>query len=201
MPIPVIEASHSATGRAGGRQVRALVQTGATETHYRRGGEGAVLLLLLAGGIEDSFGREVFARLAQRFRVIAPEVPTGVRGGAAGAGAAEPVSLSKWLRDLIDGLGLARPSLVVDEGVGVAALGFTLLDRDRVGALVTLHLDHADPAAPAGLAEGPLPHADRPLLVVRLDPRADADARAGAACDAVVGLLHPRPAASPRGAC
>jgi pimeloyl-ACP methyl ester carboxylesterase len=106
-----------------------VLVTGAIETVYRRAGTGAPLLLLCNS--TDSPGRQLFEELASSCRVIAPVRPPRV-------------PFSGWLRDLIDGLGLDRPLLVVDDSIAEVALGFAQVEGDRVSGVVAV-----DPAAPA----------------------------------------------------
>lgn len=115
--------------------IRAVVQAGSTETRYCRAGSGAPVLLLGAGGMAGPFVLPLFHALAGSFRVIAPEPP----GDAGGDG----VPVCRWLRDVIDGLGLARPSIVADESLGVACLSFALADPERVERLVLVRRDGA----------------------------------------------------------
>lgn len=163
--------------------VRALVQTGATETQYHRAGRGDAVLLVLSTGIDTPFGRALFDELAAHFRVVAPQPPAG----------APPLAVSRWLRELIDGLGLARPVIVADEAAGVAALGFWLHDAHRVRALVAIRHDHPDPELPADSEA----MRDSELLVVRLDPAATTAGSARAAADAVHAFVQAREAAGP----
>jgi pimeloyl-ACP methyl ester carboxylesterase len=117
--------------------IEAVVHAGATETHYRRAGSGPVVLLLFPGGADDPPAACLFARLARRFRVIAPRPPASVRAAARFA-EGDPAPVADWLRDLIDGLGLVRPGLVACHAFGPAALAFSRTDPDRAGALVAL---------------------------------------------------------------
>jgi pimeloyl-ACP methyl ester carboxylesterase len=114
----------------------AVLVTGAIETHYRRAGNGRPLLLLLPCNSADSAGKQLFEGLATRCRVIAPVQPPGV-------------PFSDWLRDLIDGLGLDRPYLIVDTSIAEVARGFAQVEDERVGGVVAV-----DPAAdPSTLVE------------------------------------------------
>lgn len=171
--------------------IEAVVQAGAVETHYRRAGCGAPVLLLFPGGAADPLAALLFDRLARRFRVIAPLPPACVGAGASAGGEATPVS--RWLRDLIDGLGMSRPALVADESLGVAALGFSLMDPGRAGALVAVSRDPADPAdrldpsGPAVVLGGSPDSADHALLVLRLD---GAPERSAGAVEEMVRFLE-----------
>lgn len=157
--------------------VEALLQTGETETAYRRAGSGSPVILLFVRATEDPLGAELFQCLAERFRVIAPAMPVGVGRAPASGGGRAAVAVSQWLRDVIEGLGLVRPRVVVDESFAGMLLGFFLMERERVGGVVVVHRDHADPASTACPLEDRLEHASQRLLVVSVD--AAVDARAG----------------------
>lgn len=161
----------------------ALLVTGATETSYHRAGAGAPVLLLFPGGLADPLGARLFERLADRFRVIAPVQPAEV-----GKGGAVPVS--KWLRDLVDGLGLVRASIVADEPCAGAALGFALMELERVAGVVAVCRDPADPARPVGVVEDRLQHSAHGLLVVSVDPAGDLARGAAAAVHQMVPFLE-----------
>jgi pimeloyl-ACP methyl ester carboxylesterase len=139
---------------------QAVLVTGATETHYSRTGTGTPLLLLFPCKPADSLGKQLLEGLATRCRVIAPVRPAGL-------------PLSSWLRDLIDGLGLDRPYIVVDGSMAGGALGFALVEQERVGGVVAVCRDHPDPLRPAAI-EDRLVQCGQRLLVVALDPAADA---------------------------
>src|SRR5688572_22268608 len=85
----------------------AVLQTGTIETHYLRAGAGAPLLLLFQTALTDTLAAALFAQLSTRYRVVAPRVPAGV-GGAG-------MPLSRWLRELVDGLGFVQPTAIADE--------------------------------------------------------------------------------------
>lgn len=157
--------------------VEAVLQTGATETRYHRAGAGAPLLLLFTGAMTDPLGQALFDRLARRFRVIAPVIPAGVGAGA-------PVPIATWLRDLIDGLGLVRPSVVADEALAGALLGFSLIDPGRIDRVVAVCRDHADPASSVGML-----HAAHGLLVVSVDAASEAASCADEAVAEMVPFL------------
>lgn len=142
--------------------VEALVRADGSDIAYLRAGCGPPLVVLCvppeaaprgAGGGGSDRDRDaahaIAAHLAPRFRVIVPLAapPRGAAGG-------------RWLRGLIDGLGLERPTLVA--GASLAPLLLRVIDRDpdRVGAVVVV------PAASA--AEAWLPPAIDTLPGVRV---------------------------------
>lgn len=107
--------------------IEAVVQVGAQETHYLRCGRGDRVVVVLTG---DAVERLRLMRLyADGGRVIAPVPPkrdaTVVAGGAAGApddarrGPGwmaqddDGRAAADWIFGVIDGLGLARPAVVL----------------------------------------------------------------------------------------
>lgn len=137
----------------------AVLQTGAVETTYTRAGAGKPLLLLFPRGLADELAAELFPRLAARFRVVVPLAPAALGG--------PELSFSRWMRELIDGLGLEKPTLVVDEAHTGVVLGFALVDPGRVRGVVALCRDDADPASSVGMVQ-----ATQGLLVVAVDSAA-----------------------------
>jgi pimeloyl-ACP methyl ester carboxylesterase len=133
----------------------AVLQTGAVETTYTRAGAGKPLLLLFPKGLGDELATALFTRLAERFKVVAPVTPEGGQ------------SLSKWLREVIDGLGLEKPVVVAEETLVGGLLGFALVDPGRVGGVVAVCRDDADPASSVGMVQ-----ATQGLLVVAVDTAA-----------------------------
>ncbi len=125
-------------GAEHGPIIQAVVQTGELCTPYARAGRGPTVLLLVSGRAAGQATRERLLReLAPAFRVIAPEPPRCCAGEEA------PCPLTRaqtraWLRDLVDGLGLARPALVADRRMAPAALAFALAEPERAGPLLVL---------------------------------------------------------------
>jgi hypothetical protein len=106
--------------------IEAVVIAGATKTTYERAGSGQPVLLLFPGRPRDPFAATLFEQLAKGARVIAPTQPRS-----------DP-SFDAWLRDLIDGLGLLRTTLVADEPLVGAALAFAQVEPERVGAFISV---------------------------------------------------------------
>lgn len=134
----------------------AVLQTSTTETHYLRAGAGVPLLLLFQTALTDPLAAALFEQLSTRYRVVAPRVPAGV-GGAT-------MPLSRWLRELVDGLGFVQPTVIADETMAGALLGFSLVDPGRIRGIVAVCRDDADPATSTGML-----HAAHGLLVVAVD--------------------------------
>jgi hypothetical protein len=85
--------------------VEAVLNAGDTETLYRRAGDGPHVLILCAARTPDEpLGGRMFDRLATEFRVIAAAAPAGANGTELGA----------WIDELIEGLGLDRPAVILD---------------------------------------------------------------------------------------
>lgn len=117
----------SAGAPFGDRQiVKALVQTGSTETVYRRAGQGPTLVLLLRPRGADERER-LLSSLARAFRVIDPTPPEDV-GDA----------WSSWLRGVVDGLGLQRPALLADAGTVSRAEALARTDPHRFGPVIVV---------------------------------------------------------------
>lgn len=135
--------------------VEAVLQAGDTETLYRRAGNGAPVLLLCTGVLADPLGGQLFERLAQHVRVIAPSMPS--------AGRAAEV-LATWLDEVTEGLGLVRPSVVIDEALAAALLdGEVAAPAAFAGVVVAVEAGSAAAARAAGRA-GPT------VLVVPVAP-------------------------------
>ncbi|HSL71717.1 MAG TPA: hypothetical protein VK864_15830 [Longimicrobiales bacterium] len=100
--------------------VEAVVQAGAVETTYYRAGHGAPVLLIRAnanGLAQDPY----FRALRAHYRVIAPQCPRDFT--------------ADWLRDVIDGLGLRDPCLVLD----AALLTNQALEAGEISRVAVLH--------------------------------------------------------------
>jgi pimeloyl-ACP methyl ester carboxylesterase len=119
----------------------ASVQIGPREIRYLRRGSGAPLLLL----VTRLPGKEALAALAELFRVVVPEFPPpeALRGEA----------LTRWVCDLIDGLGLEQVVVLADEGTAVELKDSAAFDPDRVSRIIALGagdgLERAGEADPA----------------------------------------------------
>lgn len=104
--------------------VEAIVQTADDEIPYRRAGRGRASLLLCEPGRPER--EPVFRRLASLGLVVEPLVLP------------EPglADWPRWLRGIVDGLGLDRPDLVVSAGLVDGARRFLEEDPYRAGALL-----------------------------------------------------------------
>ncbi len=165
------------------RAIAATIVTSSGEIRYRRAGRGRAVLLLTSRETASGPGALVLHSLAGRFRVIAPELrvaPAGVRvrGSAAVCG---------WLGDVVDGLGLERPSVVADESFGLAALRYAMLDPERVDRLVVISDDRMMPVVGGAVAGGDGTTPNLPLLLLPLAVGAQGP---GPSADAVAAMLR-----------
>jgi hypothetical protein len=91
---------------------------------------------------------------------------------------------AKWLRELVDGLGLVQPTAIADESLAGALLGLSLVDPGRVGSVVAVCRDDADPATSVGML-----HAAHGLLVVAVDTAVEPTKSAELASAEIVRFL------------
>ncbi len=143
---------------------RAIVHAGDHATEYVRAGCGAPVLLLAERG-ESA----LLAPLSARFRVIAPDLPCHAPAhetGVPDAGASPP-PFAAWLRDFLDGLGVARIDIVAAEPYGLRALSFCVTDRTRVGRVALLFRDAPAPGVGGDAPSELLGQSGLPLLVCR----------------------------------
>jgi pimeloyl-ACP methyl ester carboxylesterase len=101
--------------------VEALVQIGSVEVPYVRAGRGETTLLLGIGKLRELAMSSAFQKLAADRRAIGAVAPAGCD--------------TRWLRNLIEGLGLDRPTLVVHRSLAELARGFAAEHPDRVGVI------------------------------------------------------------------
>jgi pimeloyl-ACP methyl ester carboxylesterase len=141
---------------------RAVVRVGDSVMEYSRAGSGQPVVL--AGWSATCTGphEAVRAALAQRFRLMVPESSPG------------PRDFSGWLRGFLDGLGLGRVTLVADDTFGLPAIGFALLDPDRVDRLVLLSCCATDALKLDAALTDPTRQSAVPVLILQQDqPVAD----------------------------
>lgn len=117
--------------------IEACIQAGGVETPYLRAGRGATLLLLLGVGPE-AWRVEVFEVLRRLGRVVRPELVDPVWGAGAAAADGNGVDPERWLRDLLEGLGLDRPLVVLDRDTHTALEGFRTRNGQEVGGWIVL---------------------------------------------------------------
>ncbi len=133
-----------------------FVAQGGLTWHVQVAGSGPVLLLVHGTGAATHSWRDMLGRLAERFTVVAPDLPghglTRVPGGHA-------LSLPAMARDLgalLGRLGL-QPALAVGHSAGAAILARMCLDGIIAPAgLVSLNGAYLPLAGPAGQVFAPL---------------------------------------------
>lgn len=113
----------------------AVVHAGPSATRYARSGSGTTVVLLLTRLLDhDPVGAALFAETSKAFRVIAPELPARDYS----ARVEELREVAAWMRDFMDGLGIDRAVLVMDEALALSTLGFTLGEADRIAGIALL---------------------------------------------------------------
>lgn len=133
---PYIDSDRSAVSRTGAFQ--AVVDAGDVETEYVRAGRGRVVLYLRATAA-DPDDDELFAALAERFRVIVPQSTS--LGATVAPPDAGDSAFTRWLHGFVEGLGILEASLVVEEPLGAEALRFAMARPTLVTRLVILAPD------------------------------------------------------------
>jgi pimeloyl-ACP methyl ester carboxylesterase len=133
------------------------VRDGFFETRIREAGTGAPLLVLHgAEGLRGGWS-PYLATLAERFRVIAPDLP-GFGQSPGGEHFYDGLDLTIFLQDLLDALGLDRVHILGHDLGGMAAAELAAASDRRVGSLVLV--------APLGLWAD-----DDPILDIFATPR------------------------------
>lgn len=170
MTISPTEVHHGQDATGGGvpedRIVRACVCSGNLSIPYVQAGEGSPVLLLSPTAGTGLSKTLLFRILSRHFRVVAPTRPSGGEPYAAG----EPpprVALSRLLREFLDGLGLGRVGVVAEEPFGVAALGFALMENERVGGLVLAFEDEPDRTSLVGVVGTVAAEAEWSVMMVK----------------------------------
>lgn len=117
-------------------EVEAVVEVDGEEIRYRRAGQGSPVLLLRSGARVGSGTGEVdalFRELASGRRVIEPLTPLPTRRGAA----------DRWLRGLIEGLGLTAPEVMAEPALAPLLTRFVGRNGGAVGRVVFLRMEEA----------------------------------------------------------
>lgn len=121
------------------------VRVGAGRIHYLRAGSGATTIVLLHGWPQSSHEwRRVMPLLADRFTVIAPDLPgiggsTGPAGGAAAPVAAfEKAALAHDIHAFVATLGARRVVLVGHDVGGMVAYAYARLYPDELAGVAIL---------------------------------------------------------------
>lgn len=107
--------------------------------HCKTVGDGPPLLLI-HGLMTSSYSfRYVIRPLAERYRVIVPDLPGAGRSGAPESLAMSPSSVAMVLLELIDSLKLDSPYVVGNSLGGYEALWLAALHPGRIRRLVVMH--------------------------------------------------------------
>lgn len=122
------------------RPVLASVTVGALETRYARAGRGATTVVIAPA--LDSLDalqwteQSIFHSIATSRRVLVASPPTAI---------ASRHGFSRWLTDFLDGIGIARTSIVATAMHALHALHFSLHHGDRVERLMLVGSDSLAP--------------------------------------------------------
>jgi magnesium chelatase accessory protein len=128
------------------RAASAFVQAGGLRWHLQRAGHGPALLLLHGTGASTHSWRALLPLLAQRFDVVAPDLPGhGFTATPGGDGLSLP-GMARAVAALLETLGVA-PHVAVGHSAGAAVMARLALDRrmnanplvSLNGALLPLH--------------------------------------------------------------
>jgi magnesium chelatase accessory protein len=103
------------------------VQAGGLEWHVRLAGEGPALLLLHGTGASSHSWRELIPALAQRFRVVAPDLPGHGRTQMPDAQGFRLPEMAGAIAALLRALGIA-PALIAGHSAGAAIALQLVLD-------------------------------------------------------------------------
>lgn len=148
------------------REASEFVQCGRIRWHIQRMGEGPVILLLHGTGSSCHSWRDVLPELANKFTLIAPDLPGHAFTRAPGAAMTLP-GMAKALWELIDTLEVA-PDMIVGHSAG-AAIAFQML-QERSAAIPVVGFNPALAPFP-GLGAQVFPLMAKLLFVNPLVPR------------------------------
>lgn len=175
------------TGDGEATPITAVVHTDGTETRYQRAGSGPPVLLLVCGGAAAVARSQLIRELAGSCRVIAPELPDCSGHTPAQAGNGDPAT---WLRNVIDGLGLMRPSILADDGLALACIAFAMADPHRVGRIVIASRAPLLGAAGGGALEDVLGSSGHPFLLLQLESGKDGPVVSPSTVVQIVTFVH-----------
>lgn len=139
----------------------AVLHCGGTEIPYRRRGHGPSLLVVRRASEPalDGPGEERLA--AAGFRVVAPLVP--LPGG--------PGAADRWMLDLMEGLGLEAPGLILDREAAAILRRFLRRHGERIGVVAILAGEETE--EPGGTIARILKGGVEPSGVTGAEPRDD----------------------------
>ena len=104
-------------------------------THYERGGAGPEVLVLHGWGADSTSVQGITRSLADRFDVIAPDLP-GFGGTGSPPGAWGSEDYARWVLHFLDALGIERASLVGHSNGGRISIQLASRHRERVDKVV-----------------------------------------------------------------
>lgn len=107
-----------------------------TSLHYVRGGRGPVVILI--HGFPENWVeyRAIMPRLAQRFTVVAVDLP-GIGRSAPASGGYDAANLAAYIHDLVQSLNLDRPFIVGHDLGGIVAYAYVRRFPDSLrGAMI-----------------------------------------------------------------
>jgi magnesium chelatase accessory protein len=105
-----------------------IIEAGGLDWHVQISGDGPILLLLHGTGASTHSWRDLAPLLAQRFRVIAPDLPGHGFTASRGARTQSLSGMARAVAALLGTLGVA-PALVVGHSAGAAVAARLALDR------------------------------------------------------------------------
>ena len=145
--IAVPAGAQAATPSGASAIVDQTVTVGTRQVHYLRAGSGATTIVLLHGWPQSSHEwRRVMPLLADRFTVIAPDLPgiggsTGPSDGASAPVAAfEKAALARDIHAFVATLGAGRVVLVGHDVGGMVAYAYARLYPKELAGVAILHV-------------------------------------------------------------
>jgi pimeloyl-ACP methyl ester carboxylesterase len=111
-----------------------VVTVGGVRTRYFSAGDGAPLVLLHGGGESALVWRWVQPRLAERFRVLAPDFPGSGESDLLSGGYSDGL-FGEFVAGFLDALRIGRAAIVGHSLGGLAALQLALRAGERVSGL------------------------------------------------------------------
>lgn len=112
---------------------------GDIDVHYRDAGDGPPLLLI-HGLMTSSYSwRYVFGPLAERYRVIAPDLPGAGRSGKPTSKRFTASSLASWIGELQDHLGIRGCAVIGNSLGGYISMRLALDDPGSMSSLINIH--------------------------------------------------------------
>jgi hypothetical protein len=121
---------------------------------YRRSGTGPTLLLLGAEAGPSPISTELVAALGGRFRVIVPDVPSGV-------------SVTAWVSEFLEGLGTCHVAILAANHLCMPAIELSFRGIEQVRRLVLIPDGEPDDSTPERAITTAVGTPPIPALIVR----------------------------------